>query len=79
MEVDNDIEYVMKDILKNQILSLLREIKIGTILKKNNFVYMLVINKHQSTFVKKVMMPMVKIHITDLSSPNIKTGVSYYS
>lgn len=69
MGLDNDIEYAMKGILKNPILSVLREIKIGTILKQSNFikrntgypvyaillhfVYMLVMNKRQSSFVKQ--------------------------
>jgi len=69
MGLDNDIEYAMKDVLKNPILSVLREIKIGTILKQSNFVkrntgypvfaillhfvYMLIMNKRQSSFVKQ--------------------------
>jgi len=69
MGLDNDIKYAMKDVLKNPILPVLREIKIGTILKQSNFVkrstgypvfaillhfvYMLVMNKRQSSFVKQ--------------------------
>jgi len=69
MGLDNHIESAMKGILKNPILSVLREIKITTILKQSNFskrntgypvfmvllhfVYMLVINKRQSSFVKQ--------------------------
>ena len=69
MGLDNHIESAMKDILKNQILSALREIKITTILKQSNFnkrntgypvfwillhfVYMLIMNKRQSSFVKQ--------------------------
>jgi len=69
MGLDNHIEYAMKGILKNPILSALREIRITTILKQCNFnkrntghsvflvllhfVYMLVINKRQSSFVKQ--------------------------
>ncbi len=67
MGLDNHIEYAMKGILKNPILSVLREIKIVNILKQSNFnkcntgypvfvvllyfVYMLVMNKRQSSFV----------------------------
>ncbi len=69
MGLDNNIEYAMKGILKNPILSVLREIKIANILKQSNFnkrntgypvfvlllhfVYMLVMNKRQSSFVKQ--------------------------
>ena len=69
MGLDNHIEYAMKSILKNPILSVLKEIKIATILKQSNFhkrntghsvfsillhfVYMLVMNKRQSSFVKQ--------------------------
>ncbi len=69
MGLDNHIESVMKGILKNPILSVLREIKITTILKQSNFskrntgypvflvllhfVYMLIMNKRQSSFVKQ--------------------------
>ena len=69
MGLDNHIEYAMKGILKNPILSVLKEIKITTILKQSNFhkrntghsvfgillhfVYMLVMNKRQSSFVKQ--------------------------
>ena len=61
--LDNHIEYAMKGILKNPIFSVLREIKIITILKQSNFnkrntgfpvfslllqfVYMLIVNKRQ--------------------------------
>ncbi len=66
MGLDNHIESAMKGLLKNPILSVLREIKIVTILKQSNFskrntgysvfwillyfVYMLVMNKRQSSF-----------------------------
>ena len=69
MGLDNHIESAMKSILKNPILSVLKEIKITNILKQSNFskrntgspvflvllhfVYMLVINKRQSSFVKQ--------------------------
>lgn len=69
MGLDNDIKYAMKGLLKNPILSVLREIKIVSILKQSNFskrntgysvftillhfVYMLVMNKRQSSFVKQ--------------------------
>ena len=69
MGLDNDIEYAMKGILKNPILSVLKEIKIVSILKQSNFhkrntgysvflvllhlVYMLIMNKRQSSFVKQ--------------------------
>jgi len=69
MGLANYIETAMKSILKNPILEVLYEIKITKILKKSNFVkrnvgyppfqiilhflYMLVMNKRQSTFIKK--------------------------
>ena len=69
MELANYIETAMKSILKNPILEVLTEIKITKILKQSNFikrnvgyppfqiilhfVYMLVMNKRQSTFIKK--------------------------
>jgi hypothetical protein len=69
MGLDNDIEYAMKGILKNPILSVLKGIKIVSILKQSNFhkrdtgysvflillhlVYMLIMNKRQSSFVKQ--------------------------
>ena len=69
MGLDNHIEYEMKGILKNPILSVLKEIKIANILKQSNFgkcntgypvfvillhfVYMLVMSKRQSSFVKQ--------------------------
>ncbi len=69
MGLDNYIETAMKSILKNPILEVLAEIKIVKILKQSNFVkrnvgyppfqillhflYMLIMNKRQSTFVKK--------------------------
>jgi len=69
MGLDNHIESAMKGLLKNPILSVLREINITRILKQSNFnkrntgypvfwillhfVYMLVMNKRQSSFVKQ--------------------------
>ena len=69
MGLDNHIESAMKGLLKNPILSVLREIKITTILKQSNFhkrdtgyavftillhfIYMLVMNKRQSSFIKQ--------------------------
>ena len=69
MGLDNYIQTVMRGILKNPILEVLNEIKITKILKQSNFVkrevgyppfqiilhfvYMLVMNKRQSTFIKK--------------------------
>ena len=69
MGLDNHIEYAMKGLLKNPILSVLSEIKIISILKQSNFnkrntgysvfgillhfVYMLVMNKRQSSFIKQ--------------------------
>ena len=69
MGLDNHIESAMKGLLKNPILSVLRDIKIASILKQSNFnkrntgysvfaillhfVYMLVMNKRQSSFVKQ--------------------------
>ncbi|NOQ32301.1 MAG: hypothetical protein GQ570_14420 [Helicobacteraceae bacterium] len=69
MELANYINYAMKSILKNPILEVLNEIKITKILKESNFVkrevghppfqiilhfmYMLVMQKRQSTFIKK--------------------------
>lgn len=68
MGLDNDIESVMKGVLKNPILVVLKEINIIKILKQSNFVkrnvgyspymvllhfvYMLVMNKRQSQFRK---------------------------
>ena len=67
MELANYIETAMKSILKNPILEVLIEIKITKILKQSNFVkrnvgyppfqiilhfvYMLIMNKRQSTIV----------------------------
>jgi len=69
MELDNYIQTTVRSILKNPILEVLTEIKITKILKQSNFVkrnvgyppfqiilhfvYMLVMNKRQSTFIKK--------------------------
>ncbi len=69
MGLANYIETAMKSILKNPILEVLYDIKITKILKQSNFVkrdvgyppiqiilhflYMLVMNKRQSTFIKK--------------------------
>jgi len=69
MELDNYIQTAVRSILKNPILEVLIEIKITKILKQSNFikrnvgyppfqiilhfVYMLVMNKRQSTFIKK--------------------------
>jgi len=69
MELANYIQTAMRSILKNPILEVLIEIKITKILKQSNFVkrnvgyppfqiilhfvYMLVMNKRQSTFIKK--------------------------
>ncbi len=69
MELDNYIQTAMRSILKNPILEVLTEIKITKILKQSNFIkrdigyppfqiilhfiYMLVMNKRQSTFIKK--------------------------
>ncbi|MDD3008698.1 MAG: transposase [Arcobacter sp.] len=69
MGLDNYIETAMRSILKNPILEVLTEIKITKILKQSNFVkrgvgyapfqiilhfmYMLIMNKRQSNFIKK--------------------------
>jgi len=69
MGLDNYINYAMKSLLKNPILEVLREIKITKILKQSNFVkrdvghppfqillhflYMLVMQKRQSSFIKQ--------------------------
>lgn len=69
MGLDNYIKTAMKSILRNPILEVLNEIKITRILKQSNFVkrevgyppfqivlhflYMLVMQKRQSTFIKK--------------------------
>ncbi|MDA7816855.1 transposase [Sulfurimonas sp.] len=69
MELDNYIQTAVRSILKNPILEVLIEIKITKILKQSNFikrdvgyppfqiilhfVYMLVMQKRQSTFIKK--------------------------
>ena len=68
MELANYIETAMKSILKNPIYEVLSEIKITKILKQSNFVkrevgyppfqiilhflYMLIMQKRQSTFIK---------------------------
>ncbi len=69
MELANYINYAMKSLLKNPILEVLQEIKITKILKQSNFVkrdvgyppfqiilhflYMLVMQKRQSSFIKQ--------------------------
>ncbi len=69
MGLDNYINYAMKSLLKNPILEVLQEIKITKILKKSNFIkrdvgyppfqiilhflYMLVMQKRQSSFIKQ--------------------------
>jgi ribosomal protein L24 len=69
MGIDNSIEVAISNVLKNPILTVLREINISKILKESNFikrdvgyaplqvllhfVYMLVMNKRQSAFVKQ--------------------------
>jgi len=69
MGLDNHIETVMKSVLRNPILSVLKEINITKFLKQSNFVkqevgystymillhfvYMLVIHKRQSQFRKQ--------------------------
>ena len=69
MELDKYIESALRSVLKNPIVSLLREIGITSILKQSNFtkrsvgvapylvllhfVYMLVMHKRQSTFIKQ--------------------------
>lgn len=69
MELDKYIESAMKSVIKNPILSVLREINIAKILKQSNFtkrsvgyapylillhfVYMLVMHKRQSSFIKQ--------------------------
>jgi len=69
MGLDNYIHYAMKSLLKNPILEVLQEIKIAKILKQSNFVkrevghppfqillhflYMLVMQKRQSSFLKQ--------------------------
>ncbi|WP_434580769.1 hypothetical protein MLC52_00515 [Sulfurimonas sp. NW15] len=69
MELANYINYAMKSLLKNPILEVLQEIKITKILKQSNFIkrevgyppfqiilhflYMLVMQKRQSSFIKQ--------------------------
>jgi SRSO17 transposase len=69
MGLDNYINYALKSLLKNPILEVLQEIKITKILKQSNFVkrdighssfqillhfiYMLVLQKRQSNFIKQ--------------------------
>jgi len=69
MELANYIETAIRSILKNPILEVLTEIKIAKILKQSNFIkrdighapfqillhflYTVIMNKRQSTFVKK--------------------------
>jgi len=76
MELANYINYTIKSLLKNPILEVLQEIKISKILKQSNFVkrdvgyppfqiilhflYMLVMQKRQSAFIKRVRVHLVK-------------------
>lgn len=69
MGLDNHIESAVKSVLKNPILSVLREINMARLLKQSNFVkrsvgyspylillhfvYMLLMNKRQSAFIKQ--------------------------
>jgi hypothetical protein len=69
MGIDNSIEVAISNVLKNPILTVLREINISKILKQSNFIkrevgyapfqillhflYMLVMNKRQSSFAKQ--------------------------
>lgn len=69
MGLDNDIEYAIKGVLKNPILTVLREINITKILKQSHFIkrsvghspylvllhfiYMLLMSKRQSAFIKQ--------------------------
>jgi len=69
MGLDNYIEFAMKNILKNPIIEVLRSINISKILIQSNFIkrsvghlpfqiflhfiYMLVMNKRQSAFVRQ--------------------------
>jgi hypothetical protein len=69
MSLDNSIELAVSSVLKNPILGVLREINISKILIQSNFIkrdigyapfqiilhfiYMLVMNKRQSAFVKQ--------------------------
>lgn len=94
MELANYIETAMKSILKNPIYEVLSEIKITKILKQSNFVkrevgyppfqiilhflYMLIMQKRQSTFIKNSDRLMVKMYIIDLSKKNAITGVNFY-
>ena len=68
MELDNFIQTAMNNVLKNPILSILRDINFSSILKQSNFIkkdigkspymiilhflYMFIINKKISTFMK---------------------------
>src|SRR5574344_2723801 len=69
MRIDNFIQTAMNNLLKNPILSILRDINFSSILKQSNFIkrdigkspyivilhflYMFVINKNISTFMKQ--------------------------
>ncbi len=93
MELANYIETAMRSILKNPILEVLIEIKITKILKQSNFVkrnvgyppfqiilhfvYMLIMNKRQSTFIKRAIARLAKTLITDLSKRVVITGESF--
>jgi hypothetical protein len=93
MELANYIETAMKSILKNPIYEVLSEIKITKILKQSNFVkrevgyppfqiilhflYMLIMQKRQSTFIKIVIMHLVKMRIIDLLKTVVITGESF--
>ena len=68
MELDNFIQTAMRRVLKNPILSILRDINFSSILKQSNFIkkdigkspymiilhflYMFILNKKISTFIK---------------------------
>ena len=93
MDLANYIETAMKSILKNPILEVLIEIKITKILKQSNFIkrnvgyppfqiilhfiYMLVMQKRQSTFIKRAIVHSAKMPITDLSKIVVTTGESF--
>jgi hypothetical protein len=68
MSIDNSIKLAVSNVLKNPVLAVLKEINISKILKESNFIkrdigytpfqillhfiYMLVINKRQSAFIR---------------------------
>lgn len=94
MSIDNSIKLAVSNVLKNPVLAVLKEINISKILKESNFIkrdigytpfrmllhfiYMLVINKRQSAFIRHSSDAYKKTPITDLYRIFDTTGESYW-